>query len=329
MTILITGGAGYVGSRLANSLCLAGIDVVVVDTMTYGCPNFHSGLTLLECDIRDLRTLKSTSGAVPDCVIHLAAISNDPTGDLNPDLTWDINLEGTRHLLHLAQEAKVPRFVFASSSSVMGVQSGVADEATSPNPITAYSQSKLAAEKEVLALDPLDMTTVVIRPATVCGVSPRQRLDLAVNAMVASAVLKGQVTVHGGDQRRPHIAIEDMVRLYTLLPNLPAADIAGEVFHAGWDNQTIKETGTNICRLVRAAGIPCQLFVDSSVSDPRDYHISAVKIEQKLAFIPRFGPEDAAARLCDHIITGFITDPEDPSYHNLKMLTRADDSLSR
>ena len=210
--ILITGGAGYVGAVLVPRLLNEGYEVTVFDLMIYGeqvLPE-DSTLTTIKGDIRDADLLRMS---IPghDVVIHLACISNDPSFELNPTLGRSINLDAFRPLVEISRNAGIKKFVYASSSSVYGVkQEQNVDESMTLEPLTDYSQFKADCEQILLEYQSPDFTTVTIRPATVCGYSPRQRLDVVVNILTNLAYHKREITVFGGTQLRPNIHIEDM-----------------------------------------------------------------------------------------------------------------------
>ncbi len=324
MKILVTGGAGYVGTRLANALTAAGHAVRVLDSLIYGDRGLRPGIELLRGDVTDPAAARAAAAGCA-AVLHLAAISNDPTGELDQRLTERVNVGGTQILLREASRAGVARFVFASSSSVLGIQAEPdVTEETRPAPITAYSRSKLEAEGLVRAAHASDFTTVVVRPATICGPSPRQRFDLAVNALTGSAFFDERIVVHGGEQRRPNLAISDMLRLYALLLEAPAELVGGQVFHAGWENLSLLQMAERVRALVSTrAGTPPALEIRRESQDPRDYHISSRKLERVLGFAPRSGIDAMVRELVQVLELGFLGDYRSPHYHNLKVLTQS------
>ena len=256
-----------------------------------------------------------------DAVIHLAAISNDPTGNIDKDITYKINVHGTKIVADYAKMAGVKRFIYASSSSVLGIQEGEdVTEETTPNPLTPYSKSKLEAEKYVISLNSNDFVTVAIRPATICGVSSRQRFDLVVNALTGSAFYDGKITLYGKDQRRPNVAMSDIINIYTLMLTANEKDIAGEVFHAGWENMSIGL----IAKYVRAEffkkykkEIPIEI---KETTDPRDYHITSEKLEN--LYCPHYNIKAAIADLIKIMELGFIGNYKQDKYHNMKVLCK-------
>lgn len=235
-SIYITGGAGYVGAMLVPRLLEEGYKVTVLDLMIYGedVLKDHHNLTKIKGDIRDQDVLNKT---IPghDSVIHLACISNDPSFELNPNLGKSINLDAFRPLVEISKKNGVKRFIYASSSSVYGIKEepNVTEDFTL-EPLTDYSKFKADCEKILNQYLSDDYTTVTIRPATVCGYSPRQRLDVVVNILTNLAYHKREISVFGGGQLRPNIHIDDMVDAYLVLLRAPKEKIAGDVFNAGY-----------------------------------------------------------------------------------------------
>ena len=300
--ILVTGGAGYVGCVLVPKLLDAGYAVVVYDLMLFGADGLpsHPNLSVIEGDLRDLASYgKAVAGA--DAVIHLACISNDPSFELDPELSKSINYDCFEPMVVASKAAGVKRFIYASTSSVYGVSE--APEVTEDFPLvplTDYNKFKGLCEPHLLRHQSPEFTTVIIRPATVCGYSPRMRLDLTVNILTNLAVNKGQITVFGGTQKRPNIHIDDIAELYVELLETPADMIAGDTFNAAYQNYTVAE----IAQIVKAVverempeRAPIEVLTSSS-NDLRSYHVSAKKIKAKLGWEPKRSLEDAVSDLC-------------------------------
>ena len=322
--VVVTGGAGYVGAVLVPKLLARGFCVRVVDLMIYGDDVFddiadRSALEIFKGDIRDPELLASAlSGA--DFVIHLACISNDPSFDLDPTLGRSINFDSFRPLVELSRAAGVRRFVYASSSSVYGVKAEPrVHEGMTLEPLTDYSRFKAACEEVLSEYQADDFTTVTLRPATVCGVSPRQRLDLIVNILTNHAVNNRRIKVFGGSQKRPNIHIDDMTDAYLQVLDAPADRVAGQIFNVGYGNQTVDELATT----VRDAVGPDVQIETTAMDDPRSYHISSQKIREVLGFEPRRAILDAVADLTEAFEQGRLPEPmTDARYFNIKMMQR-------
>lgn len=321
MRICVAGGAGYVGSRLVPELLKLGHHVVVLDLYLYGDKVFdpHPNLTEIKADIRDLNAVdKSLKGA--DAVIHLACISNDPSFELNPTLGKSINLDAFEPFVLSAIKNKVRRFIYASSSSVYGVKDAPnVTEDMSLEPLTDYSKFKAECEKILFKYKSDDLICTVIRPATVCGYAPRQRLDVVVNILTNLAYNTGKVKVMGGGQMRPNIHIEDMVRAYLLILDAPKEKIQGEIFNAGYHNHTVMALGEMVQSIVGKKR-PVELVVEPT-NDNRSYHVSSDKIAKKLGFFPKYTIEDAIQGLVDAFQAGKLPNSmEDAKYFNIKTM---------
>ena len=330
--VLITGGAGYVGSALVPELLAKGYKVVVLDLFIFGNyasrsvlanPNFEQ----VKGDIRDKDLLREI---VPGCdaVIHLAAISNDPSFELNPELSRSINYDAFGPLVKISKESGVSRFIFASTSSVYGITD--AENVTEDHPlvpITDYNKYKGLSEPILLQEQSKDFTTVVIRPATVCGYSPRQRLDLTVNILTNHAINNGKITVFGGAQKRPNIHIRDLVDLYQLLLEAPKDTIAGKTFNAGYQNQTIDQIAGSVKEVVQSemASIDQIEILKTSSDDPRSYHISSEKIGRELGFIPKRSINDAVRDLVGAFGALKLPDPmTNIYYYNIRTMQHSE-----
>jgi nucleoside-diphosphate-sugar epimerase len=259
-TVYVTGGAGYVGAVLVPKLLAAGYQVRVLDLFIYGQDVFPScqgnpGLTLIKGDMRDQDLLRRTLAGC-DAVIHLACISNDPSFELDPSLGKSINYDCFRPLVEISRDSGVHRFIYASSSSVYGVkeEENVTEE-LSLEPLTDYSKFKAMCEEELAEYQSPDFTTVTLRPATVCGYSPRLRLDLSVNILTNHAYTNNKIRVFGGDQYRPNIHIDDVTDLYVKLLQLPAEQVAGKIWNAGWENKTINTIAEIVRDNVQKPGV--------------------------------------------------------------------------
>lgn len=322
-TVLVTGGAGYVGAVLVPKLLRAGHAVKVVDLYIYGDHVLdevkgHPGLTQVKGDIRDAALLDRELAGV-DAVIHLACISNDPSYELNPALGKSINYDAFLPLVALAKKHRVPRFIFASSSSVYGVkQDPDVTEDLPLEPLTDYSKYKALCEAHLLREQTDAFTVLILRPATVCGYSPRLRLDLTVNILTNHAVNKGRITVFGGEQQRPNIHIEDVTDLYVQCLEYPKGLIAGKVFNAGYQNLKVKDIAALVQKTVGREDLVLEV---TPSDDKRSYCISSEKIRRDLGFVPRHTVEDAVQDLVDAFAAGLIPGAlEDPRYYNIRTM---------
>ncbi len=320
--VLVTGGGGYVGTVLVPKLLKSGYGVKVVDRFLYG--NFLNvngsakRLDIITADIRDAKAMAKALEGV-EAVIHLASISNDPCSDLNPALTKQVNLDAVAQLVDLCNKKKVKRLINASSSSVYGVKDTPNVTEDLPlEPITLYARYKAETEGVINNGAGPGLCAVSIRSATVCGYSPRMRLDLSVNILTCAAVCKGEITVNGGDQKRPNIHIEDITDLYCQLVSAPKEKVAGKIFNAGAQNHTIAE----IARMVQTEiGADKVKIVVADTNDPRSYHISSERIKKELGFIPKRSILDAIKDLNAAFKAGKIPDAlTDIRYYNVKTL---------
>ena len=323
--VLVTGGAGYVGAVLVPKLIAAGYKVTVLDLYMYGEDVLKSSrgpnLREVKGDIRDGEVVRQALDGC-DAVIHLACISNDPSFELNPDLGRSINLDAFVPLVRAAKAANARRFIYASSSSVYGIKDGVeVTEDLSLEPLTDYSKFK--AECEVLLEQERapGFTTVTIRPATVCGYSPRQRLDVVVNILTNLGVHKGEVSVFGGAQLRPNIHIEDMTDAYLLLLQAPDKDVDGKIYNAGYENHSVMQLAEMVQRNV---GPHVKLKVQQT-NDMRSYHVSSKKIKDELGFEASHSIEEAVVDLIKAFKDGRLPNSlDDPRYFNIKMMQKVD-----
>ena len=317
--ILITGGAGYVGAVLTPSLLKKGYKVTIIDLMIYGeeVLEKNHNLTIVKGDIRNLELLTKI---IPghDVVIHLACISNDPSFELNPTLGKSINLDAFAPLVEISKKNKVKRFIYASSSSVYGLKDEQdVNEKMSLEPLTEYSKFKADCEEILNKNKSEEFTPITIRPATVCGYSTRQRLDLVVNILTNLAFNKRNITIFGGDQLRPNIHIKDMIRAYELVIEAPIEKVSGEIFNVGYENMKVKEIANLVKNVV---GLDVTLEYKKT-DDNRSYHISSKKIENNLGFKAKFTVKDAVQDIKNALEKGLLPDSlSKENYFNIKKM---------
>ena len=307
MKILLTGGCGYIGTNLTETLLDLGHDVTVVDIMWFG--NYlkpHKNLDITQADIRDIDKIPMDG---VDVVIHLANIANDPTGDLNARLTWEVNALSSKFLIEKAIEKKVKKFIFASSGSVYGIKEELQVTEDLPLvPITDYNKTKMISESVLLSYQD-KITLNIVRPATVCGYSPRMRLDLSVSLLTMHALTKGEITVFGGKQIRPNIHMNDMVSVYLHLLDLGSED-AG-IYNAGFENISILDIANKV-----SDQIPSEIVVTES-DDPRSYRLNSDKL-LKTGFRPKWNVENGIHDVIKAYQEGKL-EAED-RYYNMKIM---------
>ncbi len=316
--ILVIGGGGYVGTYLVDELIKNNYLVTVFDLFIYG--NFlenNNNLNIIKGDIRDLQLLRKIIKNF-DSVIHLACISNDPSFDLNPQLGKSINFDPFEDLIKICKHEGVKRFIYASSSSVYGVKlEKDVDESSSLEPLTDYSKYKALCEDVLFKYNDKDFTCCVVRPATVCGYSKRQRLDLVVNILTNLAYNKKEISIYGGEQLRPNINIKDMSNAYLFLINQPKQLISGEVFNIGFENYSVNTLSNLVIRNIKHK----VLIKHLKSEDNRSYHISSKKIQKKLGFKNHFNIEDAIIELVNIFKKKILIDPlNNEIYFNIKRM---------
>jgi nucleoside-diphosphate-sugar epimerase len=319
--VLVTGGAGYVGSSLVPKLLQSGYQVVVLDLYIYGNVfanvGGHPGLTEIKGDMRDPAAVaRAVAGC--DAVVHLACISNDPSFDLDPTLGRSINYDCFRPLVKACKDAGVRRFIYASSSSVYGIKNDVeVTEDLALEPLTDYSKYKAMCEEVLDEERESGFVTVTLRPATVCGYAPRLRLDLTVNILTNHAINNNRITVFGGEQLRPNIHVEDMTDLYVRLLESPEEVIDGKIWNAGYDNLKVREIA-NVVRSEVGSNVD---IVVTPTDDHRSYHVSSEKIRRELGFSAGRTVRDAVADLKSAFLTGKVPNPMvDDRYYNIKRM---------
>ncbi len=292
--VAIIGGGGYVGTELVPAILDQGYEVVVFDLFIYG--NYlptHKNLSLKVVDIRDINFMKKEIINF-DTIIHLACISNDPSFELNPDLGKSINYDCFEPLIKISKDNGVKKFIFASSSSVYGVKKNIdVTEKLSLEPLTDYSKYKAKCEDVLLKYNDNNFNCVILRPATVCGYSRRQRLDVVVNIFANFAYHKNHITIFGGKQLRPNINIIDMVNSYLLILNADNKKINGEIYNVGYENYSLIQLAEITKKVI---GEHVQTTIENS-NDDRSYHINSDKIINDLNFKYKHTIENAIESL--------------------------------
>ncbi len=308
MRVLVTGGCGYKGTVLVPKLLAKGHEVVALDIMWFG--NYlpmHPHLNVVQGDVRDIDSI-DLNGV--DAIIHLSSVANDPCGDLNPKLTWEISALATMQLADKAARRGIERFIYASSGSVYGVKDeSQVTEDLELKPISEYNKTKMVAERVLLSYAN-DMTVQIIRPATVCGYSPRMRLDVSVNMFTMQALAKRRITVFGGQQTRPNIHIDDITDVYLFMLDNPQHR---GVYNAGFENISIMDIVERVARQVEA-----EIVVTES-NDPRSYRVNSDKL-LATGFRPKKTVNDAIGEVIEKYRAGELKDEE--RYYNLKWMQR-------
>lgn len=321
-TVLITGGAGYVGSALVPSLLEDGYRVIVYDLYLFGdvFKNIQNeNLLEIKGDIRDKKKLVN-AGKDADYLIHLACISNDPSFELNPELGKSVNYDAFFNVLETVKSNNIKRIVFASSASVYGTQEGDVTENLKGIPLTDYAKFKSLCEDALR--DSGLKNYVSVRPGTVNGYAPRLRLDLIINNFTIRALINKKISFFGGWQLRPSININDMVRVYRLLIEAPDESVHEKAFNAGFQNITVEDMAQIVANVLREKNIENNIQVEKlDVPDKRSYHLNSEKIKKELGFIPKFTIEDGILSIAEAFKKGLIKDGlNNPIYHNTKMM---------
>lgn len=316
--VAVTGGAGYVGSALVPYLAARGYDVKVVDLFLYG-EHVLDGVTCsrVKGDIRDEPLLRKEFRGM-DAVIHLACVSNDPSFELDPGLGKSINYDAFPGIVRACRDNGVPRFIYASSSSVYGVKTDPqVREDTACEPLTDYSRFKLLCE-DLLKQSDYKGEWVIARPSTVCGYAPRMRFDLVVNILTINALVRQAITVFGGSQLRPNINIDDMVEAYRVLLEAPGEKIHGQTFNIGYENYSV----SRLAEIIKnAVGDPKVTITASPSNDLRSYHVNSDRILKVLSYAPKHTIEEAVQSIVRAFRDGRVRDPlSNPLYHNIKRM---------
>jgi nucleoside-diphosphate-sugar epimerase len=310
MNILITGGSGYKGSILIPKLLKNNHTIYNIDTNWFG--NFlpkHERLLNIK---QDIRYFKFDIKKKVDAIIHLASIANDPMADLDKNLSWEISLLGTKKLIETAIQKKIKRFIYASSGSVYGIKKESKVHENLPlEPISLYNKVKMTTERLILSYKK-DIELFIIRPATVCGYSPRMRYDLTVNALTYSALKNGTISVFGGNQIRPNIHIQDITDLYIFLLNTNKKNCG--IYNAGFENLSVTQIAKEVQKI-----IPAKIEIIKSKIDLRSYRLDSSKLES-IGFKKSKGIIDAIMELSLNFQKGFLK--ENPRFFSTSWLKK-------
>lgn len=320
--VVVTGGAGYIGAALAPELLEDGWRVTVLDRFLFGEEPLasvadHPRLTLIHGDIRDADVVRDALSRDVDAVIHLAAISNDPSAELDPGITRSINGEACRLVMTEAKRGGVARFLYASSASVYGIkETPDVTEELELEPITLYARCKADGEEVLEGLVDDGFVGVSVRSATVCGDSPRLRLDLTINLLSDQALRMGWIRVFGGTQQRPNIHLRDLTRFYRLLLDADAGAVNGEAFNVCHRNASVME----LAEMIRAEVDPALEIRTEPTDDLRSYHLSGGKAREVLGFQPEHELVEAVRELKERYAGPQDPDPADDWYRNVRWM---------
>jgi nucleoside-diphosphate-sugar epimerase len=327
-SVLVIGGAGYIGSVLTRQLLNAGYSVRVMDSLFFGDASIRDLLgnpkfEFVRADFRHVESLVKTMPGI-DAVIHLAGLVGDPACTINCDLTNEINYAGTRMLIEVCKGASVSRLVLASTCSVYGASEFLMDERSSPNPVSLYAQTKLASEQVILNARNSTFHPTVLRLATVFGFSPRPRFDLVVNLLAAKALQEGKIMIFNEDQWRPFIHVSDVARAFVSVLQSPQSVISGEIFNVG--SYKLNYSLGQVAEKIREH-IPDVVIEHKANLDKRNYRVSFDKIHSYLGFVCATGLEEGVEEIKAAIKNGIVKDYRDTAFSNYEHLLGAGGEL--
>ena len=321
--VLVIGGAGYIGSVLTRLLLADGHEVRVLDSLLYGAGSLagladHPDFELVVGDTREAMLVGDAVYGV-DSVVHLGELVGDPACALDPGTTTAINYEATRRIAEQSAEYGVSRFVYPSSCSVYGANDDVVDEESALNPVSLYAETKVRAE-EAIAHVAARMDTVVLRLATVYGISPRPRFDLVVNQFAARGFIEGEIVLHGGQQWRPFVHVADVADVIMTCLTAPAPVVAGRTFNVGSDdqNRTVGQVADLVALRIRGMDVHVE-----PIEDHRNYRVSFARIRDELGFVPKRSLEGGIAEIHHALSTGTVSDYHDVKYSNVDTVRAA------
>lgn len=325
-TVLVVGGAGYIGSALIPKLLDREHRVRALDLLIYGdepVARFrdHPRFELVQGDFRHIELVAEAMRGV-DAVVHLGAIVGDGACELDENLTIEVNLSSTRTIASLARMSGVRRFVFASTCSVYGACEEMLDEHSQTRPLSLYGRTKLASEQILLSMTNETFAPTVLRMATLYGLSGRTRFDLVVNLLAAQAKIDGVIRVHGGEQWRPLLHVDDAAAAIALVLEKPSDVVAGEVFNVGSTDQNF--TIAEIARQVQQQVVGAELRMED-VSDPRNYRVNFQKIHNALGYRVNWTLEEGIRQVLEAVASGEVADYRQPQYSNVELLRTQSD----
>lgn len=324
MRILVTGGAGYLGSVLSLDLLRKGHEVCVFDNLTYGGRPVLSlvgqdGFEFVRGDVRDGKAIREALRGV-DSVVHLAAIVGDPACARQPELAKAVNLDASLHLVQTAREVGVSRFVFASTCSNYGKMSDtsvLADENCEVRPLSLYAETKVAVEKEILESSPGPLAVTVLRLATLYGLSPRMRFDLTVNQFVMEMLTERKTVVYGELFWRPYVHVRDAAGAILTVLGAPEAAVAQQVFNVGDSRENYRKL--DLVEIIQKRVGACDVQFVHKAEDPRDYRVSFERIRERLGYAIRRRVPDGVHEIASAIESGIFDDLGNPLYYNVKL----------
>lgn len=327
--VLVIGGAGYIGSVLVRKLLERGYYVTVLDALLYGDESIrdlfrHPRFEFVHGDMRDVESVVRAMQDI-DAVVHLGAIVGDPACALDERLTLEINLAATRMIAEVARGFGVQRFIFASTCSVYGASDQILDEHSALNPVSLYARTKIGSEQVLLNLTDDRFAPVILRFATVYGLSPRPRFDLVINLLAAKAVCEKRITIFGGDQWRPFIHVDDAAEAILKCLEAPLLAVKGQIFNAGSDEQNYQIA--QLGQLIKELFPDVEVVYQGEDRDKRNYRVSFARIRKHLGFVPRRTVVDGILEIAAAIEDGRIQDYRDARYSNYKTLSEENNAI--